>query len=377
MKKTYFSVIVLAMVLLFCACSGKADSSENKHTDALELKYAGQFSVDYPQEGYKHIRIADGTDYICVPEGGQVKDFGYRDAVIIRLPVSEIYLAASSAMDLFVQLDALDMIGSCSTKASDYSIKEAAERIENGDIRYVGKYSAPDYETIINSGCSLAIESTMITHSPEIKEELERLGLPVLVERSSYENDPLGRLEWIKLYGVLLDREEEARIFFDAEEEKFISVRKKLETEDNGERPTVAFFHISSNGYVNIRKPGDYISSMIELAGGTYCPGNIEIENPNALSTMNIDWEQFYAQASQADILIYNTAIDGGLETVDDLIAKNKLFAGFKAVKSGSVYCTDTDVFQKSSAVCDVIEDLYAVINDGAAEDLKYIYKLR
>ena len=124
MKKTYFSVIVLAMVLLFCACSGKADSSENKHTDALELKYAGQFSVDYPQEGYKHIRIADGTDYICVPEGGQVKDFGYRDAVIIRLPVSEIYLAASSAMDLFVQLDALDMIGSCSTKASTRTIME-------------------------------------------------------------------------------------------------------------------------------------------------------------------------------------------------------------------------------------------------------------
>ncbi len=116
---------------------------------------------------------------------------------------------------------------------------------------------------------------------------------------------------------------------------------------------------------------------MIELAGGTYCPGNIEIENANALSTMNIDWEQFYAQASQADILIYNSAIDGGLETVDDLIAKNKLFAGFKAVKSGSVYCTDTDVFQKSSAVCDVIEDLYAVINYEAADDLKYIYKLR
>ncbi len=368
---------MLVTVLLLCACSGKAGDKDNKNTETLELKYAGLFNVDYPEAGYKHIRIADGTDYICVPEGGQVKDFGYRDAVIIRLPVSEIYLAASSAMDLFVQLDALDRIGSCSTTAANYSIKEAAERIENGDIRYVGKYSAPDYETIISSGCNLVIESTMITHSPGIKEELERLGLPVMVETSSYENDPLGRLEWIKLYGALLDKEEEACAFFDTEEEKFISIKEKLGSEDNGEPPTVAFFYISANGYVNIRKPGDYISGMIELAGGKYCPGDIEVENANALSTMNIGWEEFYARASQADILIYNSTVDGRLGSIGDLLAKNKLFADFKAVKSGRVYCSDTDMFQKSSAVCEVIEDLYAVINDADAEDLKYIYKLR
>ena len=107
------------------------------------------------------------------------------------------------------------------------------------------------------------------------------------------------------------------------------------------------------------------------------CAGNIEIENANALSTMNIGWEQFYAEASKADILIYNSTIDGGLKSLDDLMAKNKLFADFKAVKNGRVYCTDTDMFQKSSAVCDVITDLYAVINDESAEDRKYIYKLR
>ena len=69
---------------------------------------------------------------------------------------------------------------------------------------YVGKYSAPDYETILSQGCNLAIESTMIYHSPEIQEKLETLGIPVLVERSSYESHPLGRMEWMKLYGCLL-----------------------------------------------------------------------------------------------------------------------------------------------------------------------------
>ena len=32
----------------------------------------------------------------------------------------------------------------------------------------------------------------MIYHSPEVLEQLERLGIPVLVERSSYETLPAG-----------------------------------------------------------------------------------------------------------------------------------------------------------------------------------------
>lgn len=59
-----------------------------------------------------------------------------------------------------------------------------------GKIAYAGKYSAPDYEKILSSDCGLAVESTMIYHTPEVKEQLERLGIPVLVERSSYEGHP-------------------------------------------------------------------------------------------------------------------------------------------------------------------------------------------
>ena len=74
--------------------------------------------------------------------------------------------------------------------------------MEDGRMLYAGKYNAPDYERILSGSCDLAVESTMIYHSPEVKEQLERLGIPVLVERSSYERHPLGRMEWLKLYGA-------------------------------------------------------------------------------------------------------------------------------------------------------------------------------
>ena len=86
-------------------------------------------------------------------------------------------------------------------------------------IAYAGKYSAPDYEKILNSSCGLAVESTMIYHTPEVKEQLGRLGIPVLVERSSYENQSAwAGWSGSSLYGLLTGQlRHEAEAVFRAE----------------------------------------------------------------------------------------------------------------------------------------------------------------
>ena len=85
-------------------------------------------------------------------------------------------------MDFFCALDGLDCIGLSGTDADGWYIEEAKEALENGSITYAGKYSAPDYEQIVSQNCGLAIESTMIYHTPEVKERLEQFGIPVLVD---------------------------------------------------------------------------------------------------------------------------------------------------------------------------------------------------
>ena len=85
----------------------------------------------------------------------------------------------------------------------------AVQAMEEGKILFSGSYSEPDYELMINEGCDLAIESTMILHTPKVQEMIELLGIPVFIEHARYENHPLGRTEWIKVYGVLLDKEED------------------------------------------------------------------------------------------------------------------------------------------------------------------------
>jgi len=323
---------------------------------SMELQYADQFTVDYCQDDYKKITVGTDGEYLVVPEGAEIPGQVPAEVTVLQQPLDSIYLVATSAMDLFRELDALDAISLSGTDTSGWYIDEARQAMEEGEIVYAGKYSAPDYELILDRGCDLAVESTMIYHTPEVKEQLERFGVPVLVERSSYESHPLGRMEWLKLYGALLDREEEAEAAFDALME---GVAPILEQENTGK--TAAFFYLTSNGAVNVRRSGDYIAKAIGLAGGIYVPADLE-EDGTALSTMNIQMEEFYQRARDADILIYNSAIDGELETMEQLLDKSEVLGDFKAVQEGKVWCTGKNLFQEALGLGALIQDLRAVM---------------
>ena len=71
------------------------------------------------------------------------------------------------------------------TKAEGWYIENAKKAVEDGRIVYVGKYDEPDYELIMTKNCELAVESAMISYAPEVKEKLEELGIPVLVNGKS------------------------------------------------------------------------------------------------------------------------------------------------------------------------------------------------
>ena len=244
--------------------------------------------------------------------------------------------------------------------------------MEEGRILYAGRYDSPDYELIVSRGCSLAVENNMITHCPEVREKLESFGIPVLVDSSSYESHPLGRVEWIKLYGVLLGREEEAREAFDRQAEALGRVAGQ---EASGK--TVAFFYITANGMVSVRASSDYIPAIIRLAGGKYVFEDLGKEGGRSTVTMQL--EEFYHQAKEADFLVYNSAIDGEMESLEELIQSEELLRDFKAVRQGNVWCTDRDLYQRSMSAGQLLEDIYNMLSEerDRQEETVYLHRLR
>lgn len=378
MKKTVKYLLLFSMMLLFaCTFSVQAKEASSvsglEYERSMELSYAEEFSVDYYKGGYALITIADSDKFLIVPEGKEAPENMEENIAVLKQPLENIYLVATSAMDFFVSLDGLEKIRLSGTNENGWYIDEAKKAMEDGSILFAGKYSAPDYELILGENCSLAVESTMIYHTPEVKEKLEQFEIPVLVERSSYESHPLGRTEWIKLYGVLLGKEEEAERLFEEQEERMESV---LSEENTGK--TVAFFYITTNGLANVRKSNDYVSKMIELAGGRYIFENLG-EDDNALSTVNMQMEEFYAKAKDADYIIYNSAIDGELQTIEQLLEKSSLLKDFKAVKNGNVWCTGKNLFQESTGLGVMIEDIHKMLNSegDSLTELTYMHRLK
>ena len=338
---------------------------------SMQLHYAQNFAVDTYSGGLSLITLADGSRFLVVPAGGAVPAGIDTDIVVLQQPLTDVYLVATSAMSLFDAVGGLDAITLAGTRADGWYTAAARTAMDAGKIRYAGKYNEPDYELIVSSGCRLAVESTMISHAPDVKEKLETLGVPVFVDQSSQEEHPLGRTEWVRLYGVLLGREAEAGAVFDAQ---LAYMDALAGLPDTGK--TVAFFYINSAGAAVARRSGDYITKMIELAGGRYIFDSLG-DPDSKTSTVTLEMEQFYATAKDADYIIYNSTIDGGVRTLEELMAKNELMADFKAVQDGNVWCTEQDLFQETTRFGLMISNIHDMLTSPAGlTELDFMYKL-
>ena len=336
----------------------------------MELKYAQCFHVFYYNDGYALIDIKDDGQFLAVPEGKEAPADMDKSITVIQKPVSRIYLAATSAMALFNAIDGLDSIRLSGTQASGWYVDDAAQAMEDGKILFAGKYDEPDYELLINEDCDLAIESTMILHSPKVAEMIKELGIPVMIDHSSYETHPLGRTEWVKLYSVLLGKEKEAAAFFDDQ----AKVIEDLSGFTNTEK-TVAYFYINTDGSAVVRTSDDYIPKMIEIAGGRYIFPDLK-NTEGTGSSVRLTMEEFYNQAVNADYLIYNASIDSPITSIDDLLAKSDLFADFKAVKDGNVWCTGKQLYQATDIVGELIKDVHLMLTDGDEKDMTFLTRV-
>ena len=92
---------------------------------------------------------------------------------------------------------------------------------------------------------------------------------------------------------------------------------------------------------------------------------------------MNMEMEAFYAAAREADYILYNSTIDGELETMEQLLEKNSLLSDFKAVKNGNVWCTGKNMFQETMGLGGMILEMHQIFTGEAEDEMEYFHKLK
>ena len=360
-RAMYLPVLLCLVLLLsvFSGCGGSGETSGAKllqmeptdrcavskeltYDHSLKLKYAKEFAVDYFKEGGSLITVVDGRQYFVpsISDGAaNVPGDLSKDVSVLPAPVQNGYLAGTACMDYFVSFGGLEQLAFSSLREEGWKIPEAAEAVHDGDIRYAGKYSTPDYELLTSGKCDLAIENTMIYHTPDVIDQLESLGIPVFIDNSSNESTPQARMEWVKLFGVIAGKEKAAEQAFRAQEKEFPDLPVHCGTD----LPKVAFFSVRANGTVVVRRATDYIPSMIAMAGGEYAFKDLGAEDDSKRSTQVISMEEFYQTAKDADYFIYNSSIEGERTSIAGLVKDAPVLADCKVKKSFAIFLNLSD----------------------------------
>ena len=354
---------------------------------AMDTAYAETFDIftyqpadGSTEEVYRLIDVHDSGLYLLLPEktGADKSDASQKilknlpaSITVLQAPLDNIYVAATSSMALFDGAGAISQVKLTGTKEEGWYIDAPKKALADGSMVFAGKYSAPDYELLASSGCKLAVESMMILHSPEVKEKLEELGIPVFIDTSSNESHPLGRTEWVRLYGVLTGHEKEAEAFFEEQEKEFSQAENYTDT-----GLTVAFFSISSSGNVIVRATDDYIPRMIELAGGNYIFKDLLQKSGNSAS-VRLSMEDFYNTAKDADYLIYNATIENPVRSISELCGKSALLADFKAVQDGNVWQVQRSLYQSPDIAAQMITDLRRMLTGEDQAEMTFLEQLR
>lgn len=386
--------------------SAQADSEKNS-SEKKAAKSGSKQGVDQ-KNGHFTARASEENSANKEKKGDAL------ELTVLQQPLTTTYVAASAVMAPLCDLGAVSQIRFSGLREEGWYVDEARTAMEKGSMLFAGKYSEPDYETLLREGCDLALESTMIYRSPEVIEKLSALGIPVYIDYSSYEPHVLGRLEWIRVYGALFGHEEKAQQWYQTERDRIRAIQKDAETSSGeasqsgkfteksetktsrnsknevsstetssgragtdttaDQRPTVVYFYVNSSGQIQVRQPHDYIPELLELAGARYLAPDMSGLSGSRKSNVTVSLEDFYSSCKDADYLIYSATLDRPLSSIQELLGKNALFADFRAVKEGHVYTTDKDFYQLSDRMADFAEDVSRMLQDQ--DDMHFLKKV-
>ena len=337
------------------------------------------------------------------------------ELTVLQQPLTTTYVAASAVMAPLCDFGAVRQIRFSGLREEGWYVDEASAAMKEGTMLFAGKYSEPDYETLLREGCDLALESTMIYRAPEVIEKLNALGIPVYIDYSSYEPHVLGRLEWVRVYGALFGHEQKAQQWYLTERDRIRAIQEEAEKSSVGvaqirksteksetktsvdsknktsstrtgsesagtdtivdQRPTVVYFYVNASGQIQVRQPNDYIPELLELAGARYLAPDMSGLSGSRKSNVTVSLEDFYSTCKDADYLIYSATLDRPLSSIQELLGKNALFADFRAVQEGHVYTTDKDFYQLSDRMADFAEDVSRMLQgQGDMHFLKQVF---
>lgn len=366
MKKLYILLCGATAALLMAACQGgKTAAADVEAGDTLEMKYAKLLTIVKHGDGEENSDAAEGVDYqyaeaiianpwkagtmlhryILIPKGkegdktvamlARRRSTGARCTTdTVRTPVESNLVFTAPHCQLLTELGCQNAItGVCDKdyiNIPDIKSRAQADAKVAHPIMDCGSSMQPDIERII------ALHPEALLISPFENSggygKLDKLRIPVIETADYMETSPLGRAEWIKLYGLLLGSSK-ADSLFSAIEKEYLQLKAEAAKLPLGlsiltERKTGNVWYV----------PGGKSTMGILLrdAHARYI-----FADDTHSGSLSMSPEQIIAKGNQVDVWAFKY-FGGNALTKQDLLAEYQGYQALKAFQTGTVYETDT-----------------------------------
>lgn len=366
MKKLYILLCGATAALLMAACQGgKTAAADAEAGDTLEMKYAKLLTIVKHGDGEEASDAAEGIDYqyaeaiianpwkagtmlhryILIPKGeegdktvamlARRRSTGARCTTdTVRTPLESNLVFTAPHCQLLTELGCQNAItGVCDKdyiNIPDIKSRAQADAKVAHPIMDCGSSMQPDIERII------ALHPEALLISPFENSggygKLDKLRIPVIETADYMETSPLGRAEWIKLYGLLLGSSK-ADSLFSAIEKEYLQLKAEAAKLPLGlsiltERKTGNVWYV----------PGGKSTMGILLrdAHARYI-----FADDTHSGSLSMSPEQIIAKGNQVDVWAFKY-FGGNALTKQDLLAEYQGYQALKAFQTGTVYETDT-----------------------------------
>ena len=339
MKKLFFFAVAVALTIVAgTGCKGVMVS--NAVGDTLQLKYAERIKI-VECDGYSVVTLADPWNmgktlhaYLLVPgDGSGASDDSLKTmhpgATIVHTPLKKALIATSVHCALTDELGAADAVGGvCDLQY--INLPWVKEGVKSGKIRDCGSALSPTIETIID----LAPDAIFLSpfQNSGGYGRVSELNIPIIETADYMETSPLGRAEWMRFYGMLFGKEQQADSLFAEVDKEYGRLKEegRMKKDEGGRKTVLMDKLIGSVWYV----PGgkSTIGQMISDAGIGYAWS--EDESSGSLS---LPFEAVLEKTMDADIWMFRYSAPHDI-TSKELLSEKAGYSQFRAFREGNIY---------------------------------------
>jgi len=341
------------------------------------VKYAHGFRIDH-RAGYREVSIlnraagrSDTLRYLLV-DPGQTPPTDRPGIPVIHTPVKTMVVLASSHIGLAEFAGAADRI----TGLGNFqyvSSPVVREGIRSGKVKQVGIDGSTNNELVIAMHPGVMITSTNPDAAFGQYKTISDAGIPVVPDAEWLETTPLGRAEWVKVIGALIDREDVVGKKFDSVERAYQALAA-IGSSANTKPSVIIAMPWKGTWYTPAGE--SYMARMLRDAGASY-----SWSDTKGIGSLALNVEAVIPVALKADYWL-NV---GYVDSRKDIQAKDPRFAAFRAFRTDSIYNFNKRVnelgsndYWESGLVNPhlILADLIRILHPGVLPaDTLYYYK--